>query len=172
MQKTRPSKYNIQDNETFHRLFFTEEHVLGTQICDILGIATANISNLKSPNIMKVGNCPILSKYDLEITKKIRNTMFHPDITSLKHKMCLSYFKSEYGMNEDQILSSIADRIEVISGKKFICFTEDFISKIVQPNNIDNLIYLCSQSEFRELQYENVIKYYYKLKNNKYLIIY
>lgn len=168
----KTKKYNIQDNETIHRLYFTKEHVLGTQICEILGIATANISNLKSPNILKVGSCPILSKYDLDITKKIRNTMFHPDITSLEDKMVLNHFKVEYGMNEKEILSSIADKIETIAGKRFICFTQEFLSKIKQPNNIDNLIYVCDYTEFNELLFEGIVKYYYKLNDKKFLVIY
>ena len=165
-------KYNIQDNETIHRIYFTDMHVLGTEICEILGIATANISNLKSPNILKVGNCPILLKNDMEITKKIRNTMFHPDITSLNNKMCLNYFRTEYKMTDEQILNTIADKIEIISGKKFICFTEDFINKIKQPNNIDNLIYVCDKQEFNELEFDGTVKYYYKINDKKYLIIY
>lgn len=165
-------KYNIQDNETIHRLYFTSEHVLGTEICEILNIATANISNLKSPNILKVGNCPILLKTDMEITKKIRNTMFHSNITSLENKMCLNYFKTEYKMNDEQILSTIAEKIETIAGKKFICYREDFINKIKQPNNIDNLIYVCDKQEFNELEFDGVVKYYYKINDKKYLIIY
>ncbi len=165
-------KYNTKETDTIHRLYFTDEHVLGNEVCEILGIHIANISNIKSDKILKVGNCPILSKYDLSITKKIRNTMFSNNITSLKNKMSLSYFKSEYNMTDSEILSTIATEIQTIAGKKFIKYTDDFINKIKQPNNIDNLIYVCNLNEFKELQNEEVPKYHYKITDKKYLIIY
>ncbi len=165
-------KYEIKENEKINQLYFTKNHVLGTEICKILNISTANVSNLKEGHIMKVGNCPILNKLDLELQPKLRKTMFHPDITSLEDKMCLSYFKAEYGINDNQILEHIADRIETIAGKKFIVYSQDFLDKIKQPNNIDNILYTIDNVEFEELKTQNVLKHYYKLTDKKYLIIY
>lgn len=166
------TKYTTKEHEPYHRIYFTEDHVLGTEVAEIQQIATSYISNLKSDRIMKVGNCPILSKSDNNLLPKIRKTVLGTEVTSLKDKMCLSYFKSEYGMSDEQILNSIATDIEIISGKKFIKFTDEFLDKIKQRNNIDNLIYACDAKEFKELQQEDIIKYYYKLNDKKYLIIY
>jgi len=165
-------KYNMKEQDTVHRLYLGKEHVLGNEICELLNIHIANISNLKSENIIKVGRCPILSKTDLTITRKIRNTMFDQRITSLENKIPLTYFKSEYSMKDSEILDTIAEKIETIAGKKFIVYKQEFIDKIKQPNNIDNLIYVCDAQEFSELQPENVIKYSYKINDKKYLVIY
>ena len=129
MTKTR-AKYEIKENEKINRIYFNKNHVLGTQICEILKISTANVSNLKEGHIMKVGNCPILNKLDLVLQPKLRKTMFHPHITSLENKMCLNYFKLEYNLKDSEILKHIADRIEIIAGKKFIVYKEDFLNKI------------------------------------------
>ena len=166
------TKYTTKEHDTIHRIYFTDDHVLGTEVAEIQNIATSYISNLKSEKILKVGNCPILLKSDNGLLPKIRATVLGKEVTSLKDKMCLSYFKSEYPMSDEQILNSIASEIEIIAGKKFIKYTDDFLSKIKQPNNIDNLIYICDAKEFKEYQEENIIKYYYKLTDKKYLIIY
>ena len=166
------TKYNTKELDTIHRLYFTEDHVLGTEVAKILNIATSYISNLKSEKILKVGNCPILLKSDNNLLPKIRRTVLSPEVTSLKDTMCLSYFKSEYGMNDAQILSTIATEILDIAGKKFIKYTDEFLSKIKQPNNIDNLIYVCGTDEFQELQEDGVVKHYYKINDKKYLIVY
>lgn len=166
------NKYNIQDDEIIHQLYFTSEHVLGNEICEILNITINNISNLKSTEIMKVGSCSILNKSDMTITRKIRDTMFHPDITSLENKMCLNHFKLEYKITDEQILSTIADRIEIISGKRFICYKEEFIKQINNNDNIDNMIHICGPGEFAELKRDNVVKYYYRINSRKYIIIF
>lgn len=166
------TKYKTKELYTIHRIYFTEDHILGTEVAEILNIPTSYISNLKSDKILKVGNCPILLKSDNELLPKIRTTVLGTEVTSLKDKMCLSYFKSEYGMNDEQILQTIASEIEVIAGKKFIKYTEDFLNKIKQRNNIDNLIYVCDAHEFKEFEEDNIIKYYYKINEKKYLIIY
>lgn len=166
------TKYKTKELDAIHRLYFTEDHVLGTEVAEILNIPTSYISNLKSDRILKVGNCPILLKSDNNLLPKIRKTVLSSDVSTLKDKMCLSYFKSEYGINETQLLQTIAEEIETIAGKKFIKFTSEFLNKIKQPNNIDNLIYVCGVEEFQEFQADNIIKYYYKINDKKYLIIY
>ena len=171
MLKTR-AKYEIKENEKINKLYFDKNHVLGTEICQILGISTANVSNLKEGHIMKVGNCPILNKLDLELQPKLRKTMFHPDITSLENKMCLNYFKLEYNLKDSEILEHIADRIEIIAGKKFIVYTADFLNKIKQYNDIDNVLYTLDKEEFFELKNQNVFKHHYKITEKKYLVIY
>ena len=55
---------------------------------------------------------------------------------------------------------------------KFIVYSQEFLNKIKQPNNIDNLIYTCDAKEFKEFQQEDIIKFYYKITDKKYLIIY
>lgn len=165
-------KYNTKELDPVHRLYLSSEHVLGNEVCEILGIHIANISNIKSDKILKVGNCPILDKTDLSITRKIRNTMLSDEVTSLKDKIPLSYFKSEYCLTDTEILNSIADDIEIISGKKFIRYSQDFLDKIKQPNNIDNLIYVCDLDELKDMQHDNIIKHYYQINSKKYLIIY
>ena len=171
MLKTR-AKYEIKENEKINKLYFDKNHVLGTEICQILGISTANVSNLKEGHIMKVGNCPILNKLDLELQPKLRKTMFHPDITSLENKMCLNHFKLEYNLKDSEILEHIADRIEIIAGKKFIVYTADFLNKIKQYNDIDNVLYTLDKEEFFELKNQNVFKHHYKITEKKYLVIY
>lgn len=171
MLKTR-AKYEIKENEKINKLYFDKNHVLGTEICQILGISTANVSNLKEGHIMKVGNCPILNKLDLELQPKLRKTMFHPDITSLENKMCLNHFKLEYNLKDSEILEHIADRIEIIAGKKFIVYTADFLNKIKQYNDIDNVLYTLDKEEFFELKNQNIFKHYYKITEKKYLVIY
>lgn len=166
------TKYKTKEHDIIHRIYFTDDHILGTEVAEILNIPTSYISNLKSDRIMKVGNCPILLKSDNDLLPKIRKTVLGTEVTSLKDKMCLSYFKTEYNMNDTQILNTIASEIELIAGKKFIKFTDDFLSKIKQPNNIDNLIYVCDAIELNEFQRDNTVKYYYKINDKKYLIIY
>jgi hypothetical protein len=166
------TKYKTKELDTIHRIYFTEDHILGTEVAEILNIPTSYISNLKSDKILKVGNCPILLKSDNALLPKIRKTVLGTEVTSLKDKMCLSYFKSEYGIDDAQILNTIASEIETIAGKKFIKYTEDFLGKIKQPNNIDNLIYVCGKDEFKEFQEDDIIKHYYKINDKKYLIIY
>lgn len=163
--------YKLKDQETVHKLYFTEEHVLGTEICQILGIHTANISNLKSPNIIKFGNCPILSKYDYKLPPKIRKTIFHPNITSLKDKMSLTYFKSEYNLSDEEILKHIADKIEIIADRKFIVYKKEFLDKI-KNYSYDNMLYVLSTEEYKDLKNDKSIKYSKKITSKKYLIIY
>lgn len=166
------TKYKTKELDIIHRIYFTENHVLGTEVAEILNIPTSYISNLKSEKILKVGNCPILLKSDNDLLPKIRKTVLGTEVTSLKDKMCLSYFKTEYIINDAQILQTIGEKIETIAGKKFIVFKKDFLDKIKQPNNIDNLIYVCGLEEFQQFQTEDIIKYYYKINDKKYLIIY
>lgn len=166
------TKYNTKEHDTIHRIYFTDDHILGTEVAEILNIPTSYISNLKSDRILKVGNCPILLKSDNDLLPKIRKTVLGTDVTTLKDKMCLSYFKTEYNINDIQLLDTIASGIETIAGKKFIKFSQEFLNKIKQPNNIDNLIYVCDEAEFQEFQEDGIIKYYYKINDKKYLIIY
>lgn len=121
---------------------------------------------------MKVGNCPILSKYDGDLLPKIRSTVLSGDCTSLKNKMCLNYFKSEYNLKDKELLATIADKIEVISGKKFIVFKDSFINKIKRKNNIDNMIYTVDDKDFYDLLQENNILDYYQVNEKKYIVIY
>jgi hypothetical protein len=169
---TPRKKYEIKENERINRIYFNKNHVLGTQICEILEISTANVSNLKEGHIMKVGNCPILNKLDLELQPKLRKTMFHPDITSLENKMCLNYFKLEYNLKDSEILEHVADRIEIIAGKKFIVYKKEFLNKIKQHNDIDNILYTLDKDEFNELKHQKILKHYYKITDKKYLVIY
>jgi hypothetical protein len=169
---TPRKKYEIKENERINRIYFNKNHVLGTQICEILEISTANVSNLKEGHIMKVGNCPILNKLDLELQPKLRKTMFHPDITSLENKMCLNYFKLEYNLKDSEILEHVADRIEIIAGKKFIVYKKEFLNKIKQHIDIDNILYTLDKDEFNELKHQKILKHYYKITDKKYLVIY
>lgn len=166
------TKYQTKEHSTINKIYFSSEHVLGTEIAEILNIPTSYISNLKSERILKVGNCPILSKNDSDLLPKIKKTLFDERVTSLKHKMVLSYFKTEYSLNDSQILDSIAERIETIAGKKFIVFKEDFLDKIIRPNNVDNVLYTLDDTEFNELKNQNIFKQYYKITDKKYLVIY
>ena len=164
------TKYQTKEHETINKIYFTENHVLGTEIADILNIPTSYISNLKSERILKVGNCPILLKDDLTLLPKIRKTLTDSRVTSLKHKMVLSYFKTEYSLTDEQILNTIGEKIEIISGKKFIVFKRDFLDKIIRPNNVDNVLYTLDATEFQEVKSD--LKYYYKITDKKYLVIY
>ena len=164
------TKYQTKEHLTINKIYFTEEHVLGTEIAEILGIPTSYISNLKSERILKVGNCPILSKHDLNLLPKIRKTLFNEKVTTLKDKMSLSYFKSEYSLNEQQILDNIADKIETIAGKKFIVYKQDFLDKIKRPNNVDNVLYTLDNNDFEDVKAD--LKHFYKISDKKYLVIY
>lgn len=164
------TKYCTKELETINKIYFTDEHVLGTEIAEILDIPTSYISNLKSERILKVGNCPILLKSDPDLLPKIKKTLFHEKVTSLKHKMVLSYFKSEYLLSDSQILDTIGERIEIIAGKKFIVFRQDFLDKIIRPNNIDNVLYSLDSKEFNEVKQD--LKHFYKITDKKYLVIY
>lgn len=164
------TKYKTKEHQSINKIYFTDEHVLGTEIAEILNIPTSYISNLKSERILKVGNCPILSKSDLTLLPKIRKTLTDSRVTSLKHKMVLSYFKTEYSLTDEQILNTIGEKIEIIAGKKFIVFKTDFLNKIIRPNNVDNVLYTLDASEFQEVRAD--LKYYYKITDKKYLVIY
>lgn len=163
--------YQLKDQETVHRLYFDDNHVLGTEICQILGIHMANISNMKSPNILKYGNCPILLKSDYTIQPKIRKTMFHHKITSLKDKMSLTFFKSEYNLTDEEILKHIADKIEIIADRKFIVYKPEFLNRIKRLG-YDNMLYILNSEEYKELKNSNIFKYSEKITSKKYLVIY
>lgn len=164
------TKYQTKEHETINKIYFTDEHVLGTEIAEILNIPTSYISNLKSERILKVGNCPILLKTDPDLLPKIKKTLTDSRVTSLKHKMVLSYFKTEYSLSDEQILNTVGEKIETIAGKKFIVFKKDFLDKIIRSNNVDNVLYTLDASEFAEAQAD--LKYYYKITDKKYLVIY
>lgn len=163
--------YKLKNQDIIHRLYFDDNHVLGTEICQILGIHMANISNMKSPNILKYGNCPILLKSDYTLQPKIRKTMFHHKITPLKDKMSLTFFKSEYNLTDEEILKYIADKIEIIADRKFIVYKSEFLNKIKRPG-YDNMLYILNSEEYKELKNNNIFKYSEKITSKKYLVIY
>lgn len=167
------AKYELKESLPFNKIYLDENHVLANEVCEILDIHMSNISNLKSETILKLGNCPILSKKDVTLPNNIRIGMNSHKITSLKDKMVLTHFKSEYNLNEKEILEHIAERFEIISDKKFIVYKPEFI-KLIKTNKIkyDNVFSVITHKELNELQSEMDFKFVKIIKNNKALVIY
>jgi hypothetical protein len=170
--KNKRNNYEVKDTPTINRIYFDENHVLGNEVCEILGNHMANISNLKSENILKVGNCPIMLKYDVTLPPKMKSIVLSGQTTSLKDKMVLSYFKSEYNLTDSEIMKYIAEDIEEIAGKKFIVYKKEFLDKIKNISCYDNILYVLSKKEYEELDCKDVLKYTQQVSKNKYIVIY
>lgn len=169
--KPKKDKYQTKEELPVHMLYLTEDHVLGAELCELMQIHTANISNLKLPSILKFGNCPILCKSDSHLPPKIKINLFRSDLTSLKDKIPLSYFKAEYNLTTEEILEHVADRIEVIAGRKILCYKPEFLQKI-KRYKIDNMIYIADRKELNEFLYEYEDIDYITVSKNKYIVIY
>lgn len=174
-QKTlKTQKYETKELEPNHTLYLTENHILATELCEMVGIHMANISNLKLPSILKFGNSPIINKFDVNLPPKIRNHVLNLNLTTLKNKIPLTYFKTQYNLSNDEILTHIADRIEIIAGKKFIVYKDEFINKIKNKNKykLDKMIYIANKSEFNEFEKMYNDLEYIKVNSKKYIILY
>ena len=171
IENTKKNKYQTKEELPVHMLYLTEDHVLGAELCELMQIHMANISNLKLSSILKFGNCPILCKSDSDLPPKIKTNLFRSELTSLKDKIPLSYFKSEYNLTNEEILTHVADKIEIIAGRKILCYKPEFLQKI-KRYKIDNMIYIADRKELNEFLYEYEDVDYIKVTNNKYIVIY
>ena len=113
-------KYITMERDPIHILYCTKDHILGAELCQLMNIHMATISNLKLTSVLKLGNCPILSKIDNSLPTKMRLNLFRSELTSLEDKIPLSYFKSMYSLSNEDIMNHIAKEIEVIADRNFI----------------------------------------------------
>ena len=170
-QQEQREKYITMERDPIHILYCTGDHILGAELCELMNIHMATISNLKLTSVLKLGNCPILSKIDNSLPTKMRLNLFKPELTSLEDKIPLSYFKSMYSLSNEDIMNHIAQEIEVIADRNFIVYKPEFLNKI-KKQGLDNMMYIADRKELNELLYEYEDIDYIKVNNNKYIVIY
>lgn len=157
-------------------MFLNKNYILANELVEKMNINIANISILKkqyededdNTTIVKLNNCSFIKGNSYKLPNNIRIGIDSFEFTDMSDKLPCSYFKSEYGFSDKEIMnSSIVYQKVNVSGKQFYQFDPEFVKKVKNA-----VMYPLDKKETDECYSKGQIAGYVQMAKNKFLTWY